>query len=177
MLKQSLPSIEQFAAFIDGNLPQSEMQKFSQLVEHDSVLHQLMNANFAVENTIASFTDSDLQLPPEIVSSKFELPPIPTDDIMQLDMLSQEPMDNMFVAAAASAEDVNTTISDVSQEHHISIDSDVHNDSLLSNLGNDDFDNGDDSLSLYESADHANDEYGILQPNDNGNIFSEQNEL
>ena len=73
--------------------------------------------------------------------------------------------------------EVNTTISDVSHEHHISIDDDVHDDSLLSNLGNDDFDNGDDSLSLYESADHANDEYGILQPNDNGNIFSEQNEL
>ena len=76
MLKHSLPSIEKFAAFLDGNLPQNEMQQFSQLVEHDSVLNQLLDASDALDDTIAGFSDADLQLPFEISSSDFEIPDI-----------------------------------------------------------------------------------------------------
>ena len=76
MSKHSLPSIEQFAAYLDGNLPQSEMQQFSQLAEHDNTLHQLLDASSLVDSTLAGFSDSDLQLPPEIVGSDFELPGI-----------------------------------------------------------------------------------------------------
>lgn len=76
MHKHSLPSIEQFAAFLDGNLSQSEMLQFSHLAEHDSMLHQLLDANAMVDNTLASFTDSDLQLPNEIIGSDFDLPDV-----------------------------------------------------------------------------------------------------
>ena len=76
MSKHSLPSIEQFAAYLDGNLPQSEMQQFSQLAEHDSALNQLLDASSMVDSTLAGFSDSDLQLPPEMVGSDFELPEI-----------------------------------------------------------------------------------------------------
>lgn len=76
MLKHSFPSIEQFAAYLDGNLSQSEMQQFSQLAEQDSVLHQLLDASSVVDDTLAGFTDSDLQLPQEIIGSDFELPHI-----------------------------------------------------------------------------------------------------
>ena len=76
MLKHSFPSIEQFAAYLDGNLSQSEMQQFSQQVGNNSVLHQLLDASDAVDDTIAGFTDADLQLPLEISGSDFEIPDV-----------------------------------------------------------------------------------------------------
>lgn len=91
MFKHSLPSIEQFAAFLDGNLSQSEMQQFSHLAEHDMELHQLLDANTLVDNTLASFTDSDLQLPSEISGFDFVLPQIPENGISQFVNLSPEP--------------------------------------------------------------------------------------
>ena len=103
MFKQSLPSIEKFAAFLDGNLSQSEMQQFSQLAEHDSALHQLLKASSVVDNTLADYSDSDLQLAPEIVSLDFELPMIPAEGITPLVTLTPEPIDDMLVAAAACA--------------------------------------------------------------------------
>lgn len=74
MFKHSLPSIEQFAAYLDGNLPQSEMQQFYQLAGHDSVLNQLLDASDMVDDAIAGFADVDLQLPLEISGSDFEIP-------------------------------------------------------------------------------------------------------
>lgn len=84
MHKHSLPSIEQFAAFLDGNLSQSEMQQFSHLAEHDSMLHQLLDANAMVDNTLASFTDFDLQLPNEIIGSDFDLPDVDDVDFLPI---------------------------------------------------------------------------------------------
>lgn len=80
MYKHSLPSIEQFAAYLDGNLSQSEMLQFSQLAEHESALHQLLDASSVVDNTLASFTDSDLQMPLEIMGEDFSLPNIENDN-------------------------------------------------------------------------------------------------
>ena len=76
MFKHSLPSIEQFAAYLDGNLPQSEMQQFSQLAGHDSVLNKLLDASDMVDDAIAGFADVDLQLPLEISGSDFEIPDV-----------------------------------------------------------------------------------------------------
>lgn len=45
MLKHtSLPSIEEFAAFLDGNLSANDMQQFTKLAAHDDALHQLLHA-------------------------------------------------------------------------------------------------------------------------------------
>lgn len=129
MFKHSLPSIEKFAAFLDGNLSQSEMQQFSQLAEHDSALHQLLEASSVVDNTLAGFTDSDLQLPPEIVGSDFELPSIPVEGISPLVTLSPEPMDGMLVAAAACADEDISMFSDVTPDDQPTIGDELHNDS------------------------------------------------
>ena len=58
-------SVEKFAAFLDGNLPQEDMDAISQLAEHDDSLHQLLNASSIIDNTIACYTEADLQLPPD----------------------------------------------------------------------------------------------------------------
>ena len=129
MLKHSLPCIEQFAAYLDGNLSQSEMQQFSQLAEHESALHQLLDASSVVDNTLASFTDSDLQLPPEIASLEFELPTIPLDGISPLVTLSPGPVDDMLVAAAAYADEDISAFSDVNFNELKTIGGELHDDS------------------------------------------------
>ena len=143
MLKHSLPSIEKFAAFLDGNLSQSEMHQISQLAEHDNALHQLLDASTVVDNTLAGYSDSDLQLPPEIVDSDFELPTIPAEGISPLVTLSPEPMDDMLVAAACADEDISM-LSDVNPEDHSSIGGELTDDSSHLMPGDDDFGSGDD---------------------------------
>lgn len=143
MFKHSLPSIEQFAAYLDGNLSQSEMQQISQLAEHDGALHQLLDANSVVDNTRAGFTDSDLQLPPEIVGSDFQLPTIPAEGISPLVTLSPEPMDDMLVAAAACADDI-PMFSDVIHDDNPTIGDELHTDSSHLMSEDDGFGSNDD---------------------------------
>ena len=144
MFKQSLPSIEQFAAYLDGNLSQSEMQQFSQLAEHDGALHQMLDASDVVDNTISGFTDSDLQLPPEIVGSDFELPTIPAEGITPLVTLTQEQMDGMLVDAAASVEEDISLFSDVNPEDNTTIGGELHDDSSPLMSENDSYGSEDD---------------------------------
>lgn len=129
MYKHSLPSIEQFAAYLDGNLSQSEMQQFSQLAEQNDALHQLLDANSVVDNTLTGFTDSDLQLPPEIVGSDFQLPTISAEGISPLVTLSPDSMDDMLVAAAACADEDISMLSDVNTDEHSTIGGELHDDS------------------------------------------------
>ena len=144
MFKHSLPSIEQFAAYLDGNLSQSEMQQISQLAEHDGALHQLLDVSSVVDNTLAGFTDSDLQLPPEIVGSDFELPTIPAEGITPLVTLTPEPMDNMLVAAAACADEDISMFSEINPEDHSTIGGELHNEPSHLMPEDDGFGSGDD---------------------------------
>lgn len=141
MFKHSLPSIEQFAAFLDGNLSQSEMQQFSQLAEQDSVLHQLLDASDVVDDTIAGFTDADLELPNEIIGSDFELPTIPTEGFSPLITLSPESFDGMLVAAAACAGE-EASIS--SYENQEGLNNEAHDESSFTMPDSNGFDNSDD---------------------------------
>ena len=76
MDKQLLPSIEKFAAYLDGNLSQDEMLQFSQLATHNEDLMNLIEANATVNETLASYDGTDLQLPDEITGCDFNLPKI-----------------------------------------------------------------------------------------------------
>lgn len=143
MFKHSLPSIEQFAAFLDGNLSQSEMQQFSYLAEHDSTLQQLLNASTVIEDTQNSFTDSDLQLPSEISGFDFALPQIPENEIPQFINMSPEPTDDMIVAASCADEDTSIFTCE-NQEEHISFDDEINNESSFTMPDNNGFDNNDD---------------------------------
>lgn len=109
MVKHSLPSIEQIAAFLDGNLSENEMKQFSQLAEHDDMLHQLLDASSVVDDAMSNFSDSDLQLPPELVGSSFEIPTIPIEGISELVTLTPEPSDFCPLAATAACADEDIT--------------------------------------------------------------------
>lgn len=139
----SLPSIEEFAAFLDGNLLQGDMQQFSQLAAHNGALHQLLQANSVVDDTLDGFTDADLQLPVDLVNTDFKLPEMSSsDDASTLVSLSPEPMDDMLVAACA--DDDVSAFSDINQDEHITIGEDILDNSSQTMPDNDGFDNNDD---------------------------------
>lgn len=144
MLKHtSLPSIEEFAAFLDGNLSANDMQQFTQLAAHDDALHQLLHANSVVDDTLDGFKDADLQLPADLMYADFELPEIPSsDDASTLVSPSPEPMGDM--RDAACADDDISAYSDINQDEHITIGKDIFDNSSLTMPDNDGFDNNDD---------------------------------
>lgn len=148
MFKHSLPSIEQFAAYLDGNLSQSEMRQFSQLAEHDGALHQLLDASSVVDNTLAGFSESDLQLPTEIAGSDFELPTIPAEGISPLVTLSPEPIDDMLVAAACADEDISMFSEDIPDDHP-TIGGELHGEPSHLIQEDDGFGSGDDLSSSF----------------------------
>lgn len=105
MDRHSLPSIEEFAAFLDGNLSQREMEQILQLAEQDNVLHQLIDASSAIDDTIECYRGADKQLPPEISGSSFEIPPIPSIGLSNVDILTPESIEKTFVAGSANVAD------------------------------------------------------------------------
>ena len=144
MFNHSLPSIEKFAAFLDGNLPQNEMLKFSQMAEHNNALHQMLGASTAVDNTLVGFTDADLQLPQEIASSDFELPTIPSGGISPLVTLTPEPMDDILVAATTFADEDVSMFSSGNSDDHLTIGDEMHVESSSLTPDNEGFDNCED---------------------------------
>ncbi|WP_297250025.1 hypothetical protein [uncultured Prevotella sp.] len=147
MLNHTLPSIEEFAAFLDGNLSQSEMHHFSQFAEQDETLHQLLDANSVVDESLGGFTDAELQLPSDLVGVDFELPTIPSEEVSTLVSLSPEPVDDMLVAAC-SDDDVSM-FSEINQDDNTTIGERMHDDSLLTTPDNDGFDNNNDSSDTF----------------------------
>lgn len=142
MFNHTIPSIEEFAAFLDGNLSQSEMRQFSQFAEQDETLHQLLDANSVVDESLNGFTDAELQLPSDLVGVDFELPTIPSEEVSTLVSLSPEPVDDMLVTAC-SDNDVSM-FSEINQDDNTTIGEGMHDDSLLTTPDNDGFDNNND---------------------------------
>lgn len=118
MDRPSFPSIEKFAAFLDGNLPQDEIQQFSRLAEQDEMIHKIIDASSIINDTIAGFTESDMQLPPEIAGSSFEIPSIPSIGISPLVTLTPSPTDDLMVVAACADEDFHCFSDNTSLDNH-----------------------------------------------------------
>ena len=67
-------SIEEFAAYMDGNLSDDEMQRVSSVIEHDDTMQDVMDSMEQSELTLSEYTPDDLQLPKEIADGEFDLP-------------------------------------------------------------------------------------------------------
>ena len=143
MDKLSLPSIEKFAAYLDGNLSPDEMQQFSQQAEHNEALRQLLEASSEIDDAISGFSETDLQLPPEILGSSFELPEIPTEQSFNFATFQSDPWSELFdhsLAVAASANDEITYHPEISSGNDI-IDSPTNSNGII-NLSPEDDSNG-----------------------------------
>ena len=67
-------SVEEFAAYLDGNLSDSKMNDLQQLIDNDVHLRNIINTNSFMEDNISSKTNEDWQLPDEILRMDFEYP-------------------------------------------------------------------------------------------------------
>lgn len=59
-------SIEEFAAYIDGNLTDDEMQRVSTVIEQDDTMQAVLDSMEQSELTLADYGKEDIQLPEEL---------------------------------------------------------------------------------------------------------------
>lgn len=78
-------SIEKFAAFLDGNLPQDEMQNISSTIEHDEALKAILDTSDMIDTTLENDISDDVQIPDEIANLEFDLPNL-TENSVDFDM-------------------------------------------------------------------------------------------
>lgn len=76
-------SIEEFAAYLDGNLSDDEMERVLSVIEYDESMQNISFHNESVEEYLADCEYTDLTLPEELSSLDFEIPQI--DDTMNFD--------------------------------------------------------------------------------------------
>lgn len=72
-------SIEEFAAYMDGNLSDDEMQRVSSVIEHNDTMQNIMDCMEQSELTLAEYGQEDLQLPEEWCREMFHMPIIKKD--------------------------------------------------------------------------------------------------
>lgn len=69
-------SIEEFAAYMDGNLSEDEMQRISSVIENDETMQDVMDSMEKSELTLSEYAPDDLQLPEEITDIDFFVPEV-----------------------------------------------------------------------------------------------------
>ena len=67
-------SIEEFAAYLDGNLSDDEMQRIDSVIENDESMQGVMDSMEQSELTLAEYGQEDMQLPEEIADGEFDVP-------------------------------------------------------------------------------------------------------
>lgn len=89
-------SIEEFAAYLDGNLSDDEMQRVSSVIENDAAMQDIAVNNLSIEDALSNYEPSELILPDELTSLDFEIPQF--DDSMNFDNVWED----LEVAACAA---------------------------------------------------------------------------
>ena len=140
MDKQLLPRIEKFAAYLDGNLSQDEMLQFSELATHNEDFMNLLEANAAVTETLASYNDTDLELPEEIAGWDFNLPEI--EYIEKSEFVGDSFLENVTLYNQEDLHAVDKILDEVfdddveTEENNIDLDLDVDTDTNILELFN-----------------------------------------
>ena len=67
-------SIEEFAAYLDGNLSDDEMQRVSSVIDNDEMMQGVMDSMEQSELTLAEYGQEDMQLPEKIADGEFDVP-------------------------------------------------------------------------------------------------------
>ena len=75
-------SIEEFAAYLDGNLTIEDMNRVSSVIDSNSDMHSIADSVQLVDETLASYSPLELTLPDDISSMDFSIPQIDNMDIL-----------------------------------------------------------------------------------------------
>ena len=78
-------SIEEFAAYLDGNLSDDEMQRVSSVIENDEAMQDIAVNNLSIEDALSHCESSEFTLPDELTSLDFEIPQFDDSNSMNFD--------------------------------------------------------------------------------------------
>lgn len=91
-------SIEEFAAYLDGNLSDDEMQRVSSEIENDEAMQDIAVNNLSIEDALSHCESYEFTLPDELTSLDFEIPQFDDSNSMNFD----NAWDDLEVAACAA---------------------------------------------------------------------------
>ena len=117
-------SIEEFAAYLDRNLSDNEMQRVSSIIENDEVMHNIASINRSIEDSLINNESLDLSLPDELSSLDFNIPQF--DDAGSF----QNNMEDLQIAACES----NIMYDEALESVHSSIVSNHTNDEVVESI-------------------------------------------
>ena len=102
------------AAFLDGNLSASETQGISSLIDSDASLQQFMDASSVIDESVAAFSLSDIELPQELQSLNFDLPNLDSDFNGLVTLSPEQGFDDIeLVAACADVQDIQLSENEI----------------------------------------------------------------
>ena len=78
-------SIEEFAAYLDGNLSDDEMQRVTSVIENDEAMQDIAVNNLSIEDALSHYESSEFTLPDELTSLDFEIPQFDDSNSMNFD--------------------------------------------------------------------------------------------
>ena len=129
-------SIEEFAAYLDGNLTEDGMNDVASAIHSDDSLQDIMSSCHAIDDTIANYEPLQLTVPEDILSTDFEIPQL--DDNYYLNIGDWADLDVAACAADSFEADAMGTENDSSSmADHIGLDedsSDITSDHLETDL-------------------------------------------
>lgn len=109
-------SIEQFAAFLDGNLPEEEMQSVAMAIDANEEYSDILGNVMQVDDTTDVYMAQPELLDMDFLDSDFELPVVPelvmSDDMVELSLAHPEESDTVMVENADVLHDATSDISD-----------------------------------------------------------------
>lgn len=117
-------SIEEFAAYLDRNLSDNEMQRVSSIIENDEVMHNIASINRSIEDSLINNESLDLSLPDELSSLDFNIPQFDETGSFQNNM-----EDLQFVACES-----NIMYDEALESGHSSIVSNHTNDEVVESI-------------------------------------------
>ena len=116
-------SIEQFAAYLDGNLTEDGMNEIASAIHADDSLQDIMSSCHAIDDTIANYEPLQLTVPEDISSTDFEIPQMDDNDYSNIGDWA-----DLDVAACAvdslEADAMGTEDDSSSMTDHIGLDED-----------------------------------------------------
>lgn len=119
-------SIEEFAAYLDGNLTEDGMNEVASAINSEDNLHAIMSSCQTVDDTLANYEPLQLTVPDEISTMDFEIPNVNDGDYLNIgDWVDLDVAACSACAADTSVDDFMNPGNDIaSTNHHAGLDDD-----------------------------------------------------
>lgn len=117
-------SIEEFAAYLDGNLSDDEMKAVSSVIANDDAMQDIVLNSQTIDETLSNCEPLDLMSPDNLSSVDFEFPQFEDtndDNWKQLEVAAYAP-DVSYCDTSIEDDDSTTDYDDNDFLHHTNID-------------------------------------------------------